>query len=184
MLSYTRRSLLAACLWLGLGGTGCGSGSSPTSNNGPVASAVKQTGDLQFTLTTPKTTYARGEAIPFTFTVTNVGAQTASVVNQYYQFRVTTVFQGSQLIYSSPVSAATAFFGFSLPTGASRSESASWDQKDSSGQQVAAGQYALSSYAPVNSVNGTIFLATLPHDQWFAFWQANFASNPVTITIR
>lgn len=185
MPSFSRRSLVAVCLLLGVGGNGCGGGGSSTPvSTGPITSALKQTGDLQFTLTTPKTTYTRGEAVPFTFTVKNVGAQTASITNQLYLFRVTTIMQGSRLTARFPASNAESFYAFSLAPSTSKSESASWDQKDSNGQQVAAGQYALSSYAPIGSVNGNIYLATLPGDQWFAYWQANFATNPVTITIR
>lgn len=183
MLFRTRGSLAFACLLVL--GNGCGGGGSSTpTTTGPVTSAVKQTGDLQFTMTISKSTYARGEAVPFTFTVTNVGTQPILVTNQLDLFRVTIISKGAQVVSGFPTANQTAFYDFKLAPGESKSESDTWDQRDDNKQQVPKGQYLLSSHVPANEINTTFLLDSLPVEQWGAFWQANYASTPLTITIR
>ena len=102
-----RASLFCTCLLLLLlCGCGGGSSSSTSADNGPVTSSPRTSNNLQFTLTTNKAVYARGETVQCAFAVKNVGTQSVSTNSGegFYQF---SVYQGSSLVGPNPQGHAT-----------------------------------------------------------------------------
>ena len=79
--------LLLGCLMLSALLTGCGSGDS--ASDGPVTT-TRTAGSLEFTLSVPKSNYTRGETVPVTLSVKNIG--TVRFILEYFdaaaQFQV------------------------------------------------------------------------------------------------
>ncbi len=175
--------------------TGCGGGGTSTpASNSPLTSVPRTAGSLQLTLNTTKSIFARGETIPLTFSVKNTDVQkvTVSLKSQYFVVDVT---QKSQSILSFPSTNSDTFIEYTVEAGASTIKSVSWDQTVSSSQlvatgqsptsrQVPVGQYVITAYLPIVSQNSTNLVMNVPPANWQSFWQTNYASNPITITIR
>ena len=136
--------------------TGCGGGSSSTSAT-PVdtnsTTSTRTYNDLQFTLSTTKATF-RGEQVPLTFTVKNIGSQTISATGGGCNVLLR-VLQGTQIIGPEPASCGAGGYTSTLNSGESKTYTTMWSQKDVNGNQVASGIYTLRVWTTAGNINGS-----------------------------
>ena len=151
---------------------GCGGGD----NTEPAPTTVTSTGQyqsLQFTLTT-RTAFRRGETVPITFTVKNVGAQTVTAFLGPPEADAQ-VSQGGRQIWrwSDGKVFPAVVYDLSLAPGESKTYQLDWDQKDSQGNLVPSGTYALKSWFTARRING----APVSPEQ-------DLAAQPIEVVIR
>ncbi len=126
---------------------------------------------LEFTLTA-KSAYARGEAVPFTFTVTNTGTATvAATIASGGPFSAV-VLQGDTLVFSFGNAGGQAIYKYEFVPGETRSKTFTWDQKDSERKQVPPGKYKLRAFV----YSGILDDVQVPEN--------SLSSEPVEVTIR
>ncbi len=132
---------------------GCGGGDNSVTP--PIlTSPTRQASTLELAVTLPKSTFARGEAIPYTMTVKNVSAQTLPV-----DYNVPAVFP---IVKQNGTTIFTAVSGVSSPRTGSLSLgqvltlTGTWDQTDLNGAQVTAGTYTFQSWLDASSVTGVV----------------------------
>lgn len=169
----------AALLMVGL--FGCG-GNSPS--DGPVVSVPRVSGQLQFTTSTPKSIYNKGEVVPFTLTVKNVGRteitfelpapDTDAIVSRAGApvWQASKVYGGIgdiKLLDLQP-GATTA------STWSGRSMLDEWPQQATDGSNAGPGQYSVIQWFTPLTING---VQTTP-----AQAQGSLTSNPIRITVQ
>ena len=149
----------------------CGSGSDNTANS--IATSTRQFQSLQLTLTMPNNARL-GEAIPITFTVKNIGAETITVLLADPE-AISQAKLGNTEIWNwafgkpfSPVLPSSK----SIAPGETKSYDLSWNQKDNAGNQVSSGKYSIKSWFNTTSVNG---VEVSP--------QTDLAPEPITVTL-
>ena len=156
----------------------CGGDNSPAAPNGPVVSTPRQFDNLVFTLSVPKATYAKGEQVPLTFTVKNVGTQTLAVGLGACDWFDTKVITGSRLLWQKSVGSGCGGHvqPLSIAPGETKTFNYSWLQIDQQGIQVPTGQYSIKSwFQPMSPADPN----PSPEKQ-----EANEFANPIQITLQ
>jgi hypothetical protein len=127
------------------------------------------------TLTTPKTSYARGEAIPLTFTVKNTG--TTAVSTTYFTSATLTIqaMLGNQIIWYIPQG------GFepkplTYAPGETKTLDTVWMEEDLNNRPAPSGAYIISAWIPAASVDGVMFTKEEV--------EANLAARPIQVTLQ
>ena len=145
----TRVYFLAGLLAAGSILTGCGGGSRPDNPPAPVAEVPATTrsqyGPLEFTQTTPKTVYNKGEEIVMTFTVKNVSPDAVliipNVAGQGGTYK--RISQNNQTIYSPFQGAGGGgVFTKTVAPGEVVTYTEGWLQNNDRGKQVPSGTYS------------------------------------------
>ena len=177
MTQTTRRTALRTTLGLAalalFALTGCGGGDGNVV--APVlTSTARSASNLELTVSLPKSTYARGEAVPFTMTVKNVSTQTVGVdYNSPSAYPL--IKQGASLVWSS-VSGVSSPRTTQLTPGQTLTFTGTWAQVNSSEAQVSAGNYTFQGWFDVAAVNGVVVGGV---EQALS----TFYTNPVSFTI-
>ena len=167
---------LCACLLPSALLCGCGGSSSTpvtvaatqTINaDGTVTSAPRTYNNLQFTLTTNKAAYARGEAVQCTFAIKNIGAQTVTTNSSegFYRYGV---YQGGNLVGPELQGGGAVAYPLTFAPGETKTFTDTWDQKSQQNTAVAAGAYTLKFWlsatfldnAPITSTQAQTLLTT------------------------
>jgi hypothetical protein len=158
------------CFVMMLAGCGGGDGTGPA----PAAvTSTRQYQSLQFTLTT-RTAFRRGETVPMTFTVKNVGSQTVTAFLGPPEADAQ-VSQGGRQIWrwSDGKAFPAVVYNLSFAPGESKTYQLDWDQKDSQGDAVPSGTYALKPWFNTGRING---VPVSP--------QQDLAAEPIEVVIR
>ena len=158
-------TLLAGC------GEGDGTLSAINSNN----QSPRQVGSLEFTLMTTKATFTRGESVPLTFSVKNIGSQTEDARLGACDWFETKVSSGSQAVWqeSHTHGCGSVVQPVSIAPGETKTYTYDWPQTDENRVQVPAGHYTLTSwYQPANTTD-------LPIENR----ETNGAANPIQINV-
>jgi len=142
--------------------------------NGPVVSTPRQFGSLEFTLSATKAVYARGEQVPLTFTVKNVGTQTITATIGACDFFGTKVTQAGNLVWQKSGGCGASTVQVTIMPGETKTYSYAWDQKDLQGNSVGSGRYTIKSW--FNGFNEP----TLPAGNQ----ETNEFANPIDIIIQ
>lgn len=152
--------------------TGCGGGDSREPTPTTVTS-TRQYQSLQFTLAT-RTAFRRGETVPLTFTVKNVGAQTVTTLLGPPEADAQ-VNQGERRIWrwSDDKAFPAVVYDLSLAPGESKTYPLDWDQKDGQGNAVPSGIYALKAWFNTGRIDG---VPVSP--------QEDLAAEPIDVLIR
>jgi hypothetical protein len=156
--------------------SGCGGGSNTiAASNG---SAPRRSGSLEYTLTTTKMTFARGEQVPLTFTVRNVSMQTVNVELGACDWFDTKVVNGSQVLWQQSFThiCGSTIQPLSIAPNETKTFSYSWPQTDQQGRQVPSGRYSLASW--FQAINATD-PALSPGNQ-----EANEYAYPIQISVQ
>lgn len=148
--------------------------------NGPVVSNPRQFGSLEFTLSATKAVYARGEQVPLTFTVKNVGMQTVNVTIATPAFDAT-ITQNNQLVWqytTSPLAGGGTgvIRTISIDPGVAETLDFTWDQKDQQGNSVMSGRYVVKAWFYPRSIDNT----SVSQIQV----ESDLASNPIQIVTQ
>lgn len=114
-------------------------------------SASERLGAIEFALALDRPAYPPGTSVRFTLTVTNTGAEPATIQFPTSQLFDALVVQGDRLIWQW--SAGRVFLqvlsSLTLAPGESRATELVWDQRDAAGRQVPAGAYTAEARFPV-----------------------------------
>ncbi|MCW3055879.1 MAG: hypothetical protein JWN14_5049 [Chthonomonadales bacterium] len=171
--------LMALSIFSALVSSGCGGGDSAPS--GAVTSTPKTSSSLVFMVSTPHSHYARGVAIPITFTVTNTASQAADLEFGACSDFTVYVNQGTSQTWFGPIFGCGGITrSVSILPGATQTYTLPWDQTNVvdpalPGTQVAAGTYAIFAKFNPSFMNGV--------NLFDSGQAATFVSNPLTITI-
>ena len=156
--------------------SGCGGGNSTiAASNG---SAPRQSGSLEYALTTTKMTFAKGEQVSLTFTVRNVSMQTVNVELGTCDWFDTKVVNGSQVLWEKRLThgCGASVNPLSIAPGEIKTFNYSWPQTDQQGNPAPAGQYAIKSwFQPYNSTDPNLS----PGNQ-----EANEYAYPIQISVQ
>jgi hypothetical protein len=141
-MKSTACAIFAATMLVSALLSGCGGG------NGATVPGNRRYQSLVLALTTPKTTYARGEPLPLTFEVRNVGLQAQTFTIGGCDFFDTRVTQGSRAVWQRSLSGGC---GGSVATveilpGDTKSYSYTWEQVDQQDVPVPPGHYTVKSW--------------------------------------
>lgn len=134
---------------------------------------------LQFGLSSTKAVYARGEAVPLTFTVKNTGTNPVAFVFGSGSTHTFKVEQSGQLVFQPFFGGGAVITQISLAAGETKALSDSltrWTQVDMQGNQVADGQYTIRAYLVECGVDG----ATVTAEEA----ERDLAAEPALITIQ
>jgi len=140
-----------------------------------IATSTRQSGPFTITLTIQPVAL-RGDTVPITFAIKNISTETATVMLGGAPEAISQVKRGDVEIWNWATGKA---FPAVLPSPQSvapnetRTYDLSWDQKDNSGNQVAAGSYTINAWFNTASVNGS---AVSP--------QTDLAAEPITVVIQ
>jgi hypothetical protein len=161
-------SLMLSVLIAGCGG-GNGSASALTTNS----SVPRSVRGLTFTLSTTRSTFARGEQVPLTLTITNTGTSPANAIgggcNAMYK-----VIQGTHDITAS-LGCAQGGYMVTIAAGGTKTYTMLWNQRDDNGNVVSSGQDSITAWFTALNIDGTQYTA--------AEAQQQFTTNPVQITV-
>jgi hypothetical protein len=155
---------------------GCGGGETSPAN-GLVRSPSRQFGNLEFSLSAPKTIYARGENVPLTFTVKNIGTQTitADFGSPFpYTMQIT---QGKQVVREYPPGT-TPMVGLRLTfaPGETKTFTKAWDQHYAlQSLEASPGPYQVNAWLRADQIDSTSF----PQEQA----KVQLSANPINITL-
>jgi len=142
-----------------------------------VRSIPRQFGDLEFTLSAPKTMYARGENVPLTLSVKNVGTQTITAHFGSPVAQVLQVKQGSQVIWEFPQGTAAVGMTLTFAPGETRTFAQDWDQRYSQGGPTAApGPYQVEAWLNSLQIGNTLYTREVA--------QVQLNANPIGIAIQ
>ena len=177
MTRTTRRTTLRATLGLAtfalfaLAGCGGGDGSvTPPA----LTSVTRSASNLELIVSLPKSTFARGEGVPFTMTVKNVSTQTLQV-DYNSPSADPLIKQGTGIVWNS-MSGVPSPRDTQLTPGQVLTFTGTWNQVDSSNAQVPAGNYTFQGWFDARAVNGVSFSG---NDVAIT----TFYTNPVSLTV-
>ncbi len=169
LLGLTALALFAAA--------GCGGGDNSVTP--PIlTSPTRQASTLELAVTLPKSTFARGEAIPYTMTVKNVGTQAATLVYSFNIGLYSRVKQGGTLISDAPILLPVPSSTLEIAAGQAITLTGNWNQTSTITQaSVAAGTYTLQGCLAPISLNN-VASEDLPSEAKPLY------TNPVSFTIH
>jgi hypothetical protein len=127
--------------------SGCGGGNSNT-----PANALQR--GFEFNLTTPKTTYKRGEDLQFTFTVKNNTPASITTTRDFGLYMIQATL-GDQVLWYEPQGGIEPKPVTYAP-GETKTFDDVWRQVDINNNPVPFGTYTISAWLPVTSVNGEV----------------------------
>jgi hypothetical protein len=147
--------------------SGCGGGDSTT------ATGNRRFGPLEFALTTTKTTFARGEQVPLTFTVKNTSQRTVTAIGGGC-VDLWRVIQGGRDI-TPPSGCGAAGYMFTFAPGETKTFNDTLDLRDANNNIEPAGVDVITVWFTAGNINGT--------DMTDAQVEHNLAANPIQITV-
>ncbi len=177
----------AASLLVGCGGGGGGDAGDCAS---PVASAPRRNGSLQYTVSVPRGCFARGENIPISLSVQNVGSDPVVIAQRSGGLPADAeAVQGGQQVWQYSRYTVVAQAGGALQpplqiaAGQTQTFNITWDTRNHIdlpgapfGQAAPAGSYSVRAWLTPAAINGTP--VTLQDAS------ANLTSDPIQITIQ
>jgi hypothetical protein len=129
-----------------------------------------------FTTSTAHGTYARGAAIPITFTVTNTGTQAANFQIGSCVDYLIQVEQGAQMVWTPSVGGCGGIIRpVIIAPGSTNTYTVTWDQTDLQGNAAPAGTYTVLGKLTPYAFDGS--------DTTPVSISAKFASNPLSISV-
>jgi hypothetical protein len=165
---------------------GCGGGSSSGQSDGSVV-ARGQYKTLRFTLSTTKSTFAQGEQVPFTFTISNAGTGPVNYTEEAQKYRAL-IFQNNTPVWDSNYGvASTTASQVTLAPGASRRFEFTWSQKNSKFDNAPEGQVPPGVYSVTTFANMGLYGGNFPEDTRQAMdpeADGKLLAGPINITIR
>jgi hypothetical protein len=145
--------------------------------DGPVRSVPRQFGGLEFTLSAPKSRYARGENVPLTLSVKNLGTQTLTAHFGRPVAQVLQVKQGSQVIWEFPQGTAGVGMTLQFAPGETKTFTENWDQfRNQPGPTVPSGIYSVEAWLNSLQIGSTLYTQEEA--------QAQLKANPISVTIQ
>lgn len=152
---------------LALAVAGCGGGSGP-------AAGTRGFGPFELALSSPKTIYALGEQVPFSFTVKNVTSKTVTAVGGGCDVLLRIITQDGQDVTHAPACAA-AGFTVQLGPGETKEFLPLWDQKLDAGGFAPSGKDTIRAWINLKVIDG--------QDIPDAEIERDLSSNPLIITV-
>jgi hypothetical protein len=156
---------------------GCSGGNDSVAVAVPVNSMPRTVGALEFTVSTTRATFARGEQVPLTFSVRNIGTSTVHAILgacDYFDVRVS---RGNQVIWqlSRTHGCGGLILEVAIAPGETKTYTSEWPQTDQDDNPVPAGQYTITTwYQPYDP--GSTDLP--PGNQ-----EVNESANPIQISV-
>ena len=163
------------CLFLVPLFSGCGDGTGVPSNL-PQTSVPRRAVDLELIASLPKRRYAIGEFITITLQVTNKHTSEKRLIFGSSSKSGYIITQGATQIAQSSGIGAAVITPITLQPSEQYAQSVTWEQRDSRGNAVPAGQYTIRAFMPVNSIDGA--------DYTNGKAQAELFTQPLEITIE
>jgi hypothetical protein len=168
---------------------GCGGGSNNLQTNGPIISAPRRSHGLEFTVSSDKSVWTFSDHVTFKLTMKNITTQPITFSEIDCPFEDALIQQGNQTVwkYSHDIGCVANNMAPVIATinpGESKIVPIDWNQKDNNNRDASPGQYTVTAWLYLLTINGMATNAVQDQASFEAQDQVDFAPPPISFTLK